>query len=205
MEQNFSYGTSGGHTLLLELNFVGTTCVYCILRIKGGVCHTAPEGGTFVPCDTFYAPTHTCKLLMVWKVCLVLYCSRGPAPSAVLFSRPRPECCIVLEAPPRVLYCSRGPAPSAVLFSRPRPECCIVLEAPPQVLYCSRGPAPSAVLFLRPHPECCIVLEAPPRVLYCSRGPAPSVVLFSRPHPECYILHTVLPPTMYPFYIELST
>ena len=22
------------------------------------ICHTAPEGGSFVPCDTFYAPTH---------------------------------------------------------------------------------------------------------------------------------------------------
>ena len=64
---------------------------YCILRgrIKGTtmqccICHTVPEGGTFVsqmwhdlvqdkanivPCDTFYAPTHTINYLWHRREC----------------------------------------------------------------------------------------------------------------------------------------
>ena len=69
------------------------------------ICHTAPEGSTFVPCDTaFYAPTHTTSYLWHGRECctqntalgtgsqeqystrfrLVLYCSPDPAPCAVI-------------------------------------------------------------------------------------------------------------------------
>ena len=33
------------------------------------ICHTAPEGGSFAPCDTFYAPTHTISYLWHGREC----------------------------------------------------------------------------------------------------------------------------------------
>ena len=49
--------------------------ITCILRgrIKGTTsavfCHTASEGGTFVPCNTFYAPMHVISYLWHGREC----------------------------------------------------------------------------------------------------------------------------------------
>ena len=41
------------------------------------ICHTAPEGGTFVPCDTLYAPTHTISYLWHGRECCTQYIAFG--------------------------------------------------------------------------------------------------------------------------------
>ena len=65
---------------------------YCILHgcIKGTaravfVIRTAPEGGTFVPCDTFYAPMHTISYLWNGRECCTQNTALGTGSRAVFY------------------------------------------------------------------------------------------------------------------------
>ena len=93
---------------ILDNIYTYTNLLYLRGRIKGTasavfVIQHHAEGGTFVPCDTFYAPTHAISYLWHGRECctqnialgtgsqekystqlrLVLYCSLDPAPRAI--------------------------------------------------------------------------------------------------------------------------
>ena len=68
------------------------------------ICHTAPEGGNFVACDTFYTLTHTISYLWHGRE----YCTQNIA----LWTGSREQKSTQLHL---VLYCSLDPAPRAII------------------------------------------------------------------------------------------
>ena len=84
------------------------------------ICHTAPEGGTFVPCDTFYAPTHTISYLWHGRECCTQNIALGTGSREQYSTRLRLVLYCSLDRAPRAIFCIQHSLPcyNCYIFSR---------------------------------------------------------------------------------------